>query len=213
MRKRDLEILSTLEKFKVMDSKMIAALHFSSNADPLKTANRVLKRLRQDGYIQANTDRPFQHYLYYLNPSAIKINSAKLDHHLMIGQTYVDMLSYDRKTSFEVERKLEGADFISDGFADWLGRKWFIECQNSLFSTKQLSDKLDKYKSFYEKGFIEKFPNVLIIGKLNMQFNREEYPFKISQVNSIHDLKGNIEKYKQKKTPVNKTPGIYFKMK
>ena len=200
MRKRDLDILASLEKFKVLDSKMIAELHFYNLANPIQTANRVLKRLRTDGYIVANTDNRFSPYLYFLNPSPIKIDSQKLDHYLLIANTFIDMNKYGKVSSFEVERKPEHAQFIPDGFAEWLGKKWFIECQNSLYTANMLYKKIDKYVSFYEQGFLNPFPNVLIIGKQNLQFQSNDYPFKISCVKSIHDLKSSIEKAKQKKS-------------
>lgn len=53
MKKRDLEILKLLEKFKCLTRDQIAFLHFSTNARPHISANNVLKRLRRDGYILA----------------------------------------------------------------------------------------------------------------------------------------------------------------
>jgi len=198
MRQRDRDILNSLSKFKVLSSNQIAALHFSTNSNPMVNCNRVLKRLRKEGYISANTERPFQPYLYFLNPSPIKKNSQKIDHFLMIAQTYIDMKSYDDVPMFEVEKKLEHATFIPDGYANWLDREWFIECQNSLFSTKQLYDKLNKYVQFYNQGILDPFPNVLIIGKINLNLKKEDYPFLVRQKQSIHDLKSSITNYRKR---------------
>ncbi|MED4229480.1 hypothetical protein [Neobacillus cucumis] len=49
MRKRDLEILNSLERYKCLTRDQIAALHFSDNAKPFSSAINVLKRLRRDG--------------------------------------------------------------------------------------------------------------------------------------------------------------------
>jgi hypothetical protein len=205
MRKRDLNIIKSLEKFKCLTRSQIEALHFSQNANPTVTANRVLKRLRDTEYITANTDRSFQEYIYFNNPSTIKINSQKIDHFLQIAKTYIDMRKYSPVKEFIIESKINNATFIPDVYADWLNRKWIIECQNSIYSVKQLYSKLDKYKDYYESGYYEElvgegnpFPNVLIIGKLNLSFNPIDYPFTVRQVKNISDLQKAIEQAKRK---------------
>lgn len=207
MRKRDLDILASLDKFKVLTSNQLAVLHFSSNSNPTQSCNRVLKRLRTSGYIQANTDRAFHPYLYFLNPSPIKTNSQKIDHYLLIAQTYIDMKKYADVQQFLLERKLEHADFIPDAFVDWLGKKWFVECQNSLYTTNQLYNKLDKYVRFYEKGYMDPFPNVLIIGKQNLLFKDKSYPFIVRQIQSMDDLKESIDKMKKRQSAIQINSG------
>ncbi|MCP3738836.1 replication-relaxation family protein [Rossellomorea sp. BNER] len=206
MRKRDLEILKSLEKFKVLTRDQIAALHFNHNANPHINANRVLKRLRDTGYIQANTDRSFHQYIYFNNPSLIKTDSQKIEHYLMIAQTYVDMLKYSQVRQFHIETLIPDFKLIPDVFAQWLNKNWFIECQNSLYTSKQLYKKLDKYVQYYEseewknKSISETcFPNVLIIGKVNLKFKSDDYPFKVKQVREIEDLSKAIEEAKRVK--------------
>ena len=208
MIKRDLDILASLDKFKVLTSTQLAAVHFSTNSNPIGTCNRVLKRLRSSGHIQANTDRAFHPYLYFLNPSPIKTDSQKIDHYLMIAQTYIDMKKYDDVNLFLVERKLEKAEFIADAYVDWLGKKWFVECQNSLYTTNQLYKKLEKYVQFYNTGALDPFPNVLIIGKQNLQFKDRKYPFIVRQIQGIDDLKDSIDKMKTRKNEMKVTNGI-----
>ncbi|TYS46778.1 replication-relaxation family protein [Bacillus infantis] len=196
MKKRDLEILKSLEKFKVLSSGQIAELHFKENAYPQVTANRVLKRLRNSQYIIADTNRSFQQYLYYNNPAPIKINSQKTDHYLMIAQGFIDMQRYSDIKEYQIEPKIENADFIPDVKASWLDNEWYIEFQNSLYSTKQLYDKLSRYVTYYNKG-LWKNERVLIVGKINMKFNPDDYPFKVKQVHCIDDLRDTIKTFKE----------------
>lgn len=199
MKPRDLDILKSLQKFKALTRDQIAALHFNKNARPHISANQVLKRLRRDNYILAQTDRSFQQYIYFNNPSSIKIDSQKLDHYLLMNQTIIDMLKYSPITDFQFESSIPEADFIPDIIVKgWLDNDWFIECQNSLYTLKQLYSKLDRYKSYYEKGYWHN-EKMLIIGKVNLKFDPENYPFKIKQVRGIEDLKETIKSYKELK--------------
>ncbi|MFJ7680352.1 replication-relaxation family protein [Peribacillus sp. NPDC097198] len=191
MKKRDLEILSSLEKFKCLTRDQIAALHFSANARPHVSANNVLKRLRRDGYITANTDRSFHQYIYFNAPSPIKTDSQKIGHYLMINQGFIDMGKYGAVNRYEIEPSIENAEFIPDVSCNWLDIDWYLEFQNSLYTTKQMYSKLDKYSNYYYKGEW-KAGRLLIIGKINMQFKAEDYPFKVKQINSIDDLKEDI---------------------
>jgi hypothetical protein len=196
---RDLLIIKSLEKFKCLSRDQISALHFSKHARPHVSANQVLKRLRRDNYITANTDRSFQQYIYFNNPSPIKMDSQKLDHYLLMNQTIIDMMKYSPISEFQFEISVPDAEFIPDiHVRGWLDNDWFIECQNSLYTTKQLYQKLDRYKSYFEKGYGNS-ERVLIIGKVNLKFNHEDYPFKVKQVRDIEDLRETIQKYKEVK--------------
>lgn len=201
MRQRDKDILASLDKFKCLTRSQIESLHFKENANPTVTANRVLKRLRQNDYITANTDRAFQEYIYFLNPAPIKTDSQKLDHYLMIAQGYIDLNKYSQVNNYTIEPRIEAADFIPDVTCEWLGKKWFIEYQNSFYTVKQMKAKLDKYVDYYKKGYWND-ERILVIGKVNMQFESDEYPFKVKQVKGIDDLKGAIESYKKMSIPV-----------
>ncbi|MEH7086497.1 replication-relaxation family protein [Neobacillus drentensis] len=199
MKPRDLEILKSLEKFKCLTRDQIAAIHFNKNARPHISANQVLKRLRRDNYITANTDRSFQQYIYFNNPSPIKLDSQKLDHYLLMNQTIIDMMQYSPITEFHFETSIPDADFIPDiNVKGWLDNDWFIECQNSLYTTKQLYSKLDRYKSYFDKGYWNN-EKVLIIGKVNLKFDTDDYPFKVKQVRGIEDLSDVIKRFKEVK--------------
>lgn len=196
MRKRDLEILHSIEKFKCLERDQIAVLHFSNNTNPIVTCNRVLKRLRDTGYIQANTDRAFQQYIYFLNPSPIKNNSQKIDHYLMIAQGYIDLNKLSPVISYDIEPKIKNADFVPDVKCEWLGKTYFLEFQNSLYTVKQMYSKLDKYKRYFDNGYCED-ERVLIVGRINMSFDVDEYLFKVKQVRAIRDLSEMVKLYKE----------------
>ncbi|MED4229479.1 replication-relaxation family protein [Neobacillus cucumis] len=142
----------------------------------------------------------------------MKTDSQKIDHHLLINQTIIDMLKHSTFNEFQLETKLnEDAEFIPDIYVKgWLGKDWFIECQNSLYTIKQLYSKLDKYKQYYDKGYWND-ERLIIIGKVNLKFAPEDYPFKVKQVKSIDDLKDTIKQYKElkyakfKETVINKS--------
>ncbi|MEN8702453.1 replication-relaxation family protein [Bacillus infantis] len=205
MRKRDLAILESLEKFKCLTRDQLAAMHFADNANPAVTANRVLKRLRMHQYITANTDRSFQQYTYFPNPPTIKIDSQKIDHYLMIAQGFIDMNRYAAVSDYKIEPKIDGGDFIPDATCSWLDNSWFLEFQNSLYTTKQLYSKIDKYVDYYEKGYWGK-ERLLIIGKVNLKLDATAYPFKIRQVQSIKELEASIVEYKRMQLKKVETP-------
>jgi hypothetical protein len=197
MRKRDSEILKSLEKFKCLTTSQIAALHFSKNANPMVSANRVLRRLRLNKYITVNTDRPFQEYIYFTNPTPIKKDSQKLDHYLLMNQTLIEMQKYSPIKEFQFETKLDYAEFIPDIFVQgWLGNDWFIECQNSVYTVNQLYSKLRKYKDYHDKGYWNN-ERVIIIGKVNLKFDPDDYPFKVKQIKGIDDLSETIKRFKE----------------
>jgi hypothetical protein len=186
MRKRDLDILNSLEKFKVLSRNQIAALHFNINSNPIISCNRVLKRLRDTGYILANTDRSFQQYLYFLNPSPMKTDSQKIDHYLMIAQGYIDLNKISPVTQYEIEQKMDNV--IPDVKAQWQDKLWYIEFQNSLYTQKQMYTKLDRYLEYFnERSW--KDERILIVGRTNLKLETEVYPFKIKQIKNISELK------------------------
>lgn len=193
MKKRDKEIIEALERFKCLSRDQIAQLFFKHTKKPHTNANFVLKRLRRDGYITANADKSFHQYIYFPNPPEIKKNSQKVDHYLLIAQIYIDMMKYDKVKQYDIEPIVD--DFIPDAFARWKGSRWFVEAQNSLYTSKQLEQKLQKYVEWYKSEewmytqFVNDmkpiFPHVLIVGKTNKKLDTSQYPFRVAQVESI----------------------------
>lgn len=205
MRQRDLQILDSLDKFRCLTSSQIASLHFSNNANPKISCNRVLKRLTDTGYVTRNTNRSFQDYIYFLNPAPIKKDSQKIDHYLTIADGYLSCLSYGNVDRYDVEEKIIGTKFRADALCLWMDNYWFFEFQCSTYSAGDLHKKIGLYLDFYHSNEwkdllgISTFPNVLIIGKTNLKFDPSEYPFKVTQIKSFADLELSIKAYQSRK--------------
>lgn len=198
MRERDKLILRDLERFRCMSRDDIAAIHFNRLKQPITQANFVLKRLRLQGYIEANTElRP---YIYFPAGSSLKRNSQKIGHFLSIIQIYRDLRQYGKLQQFDVEPKYGHKGTIEpDIFAIWQGSPWFIEVQCSIYSYKVMQSKLKRYEQFLQEGKWrnlawqpkgkEVFPYIWIIGE-------KEYKTEVSGIRVIQsrNVKGFLEK-------------------
>lgn len=70
MKSRDIGILNDLKQFRCMSRDDIIYLHFQGLKNAITCCNTVMKRLRRDGYVDANV---LQHpYIYVPQPSSIK---------------------------------------------------------------------------------------------------------------------------------------------
>ncbi|WP_085523831.1 helix-turn-helix domain-containing protein [Tuberibacillus sp. Marseille-P3662] len=177
MRQRDKAIIKDLERFRVMTRDDIATLYFGNLNSPRTSANYVLKRLRRDGYIEADTNtRPF---MYFPKPTTVKKGSSKISHFLKIVECYKEMRKIGGIKQFEVEPKFGDKGTIEpDIFTIWQNAPFFIEVQNSLtYSNKNMRDKLERYKAYKRSELWkelswqvygkEVFPTVLIITDKN----------------------------------------------
>jgi hypothetical protein len=202
MRNRDKAIIQVLEKFYVLKRDQIAKMFFSHCKRPVTNANFVLKRLRDRGYIDADTNKAFEQYIYFSKPSKIKKKSQKINHYLMIADIYLQMMKYHKITHFEIEPYIKEVKLIPDIFAIWGNSLWWIEAQNSIYSSKQMYEKLDKYQELLQSGGYKElsfqpedkkiFPNVLIIGE--RKFNVEQYTFRIFQAKNVDEFMENMRK-------------------
>jgi hypothetical protein len=148
MRQRDKNIIDALHRFKCMTRDQIADLFFGHTKYKIEGANKVLKRLRRDGYIQALTD--IQPYIYFPSPSTIRLTSQKAQHYLAIVDFYRRLLMYKYPTLFTVEPKItEKGGPEPDAFMLWQGAPWFIEMQCSVYSEKMMKEKIKRYEQYY----------------------------------------------------------------
>lgn len=147
MKKRDLAILKDLERFRVMDRDSIIDLHFKGLKQPITCCNTVLKRLRRDGYIDVNMNQ--QPYLYFSNPSPIKKDSTKIPHFLKIVEFYRNLLKYEEPKSFIVEPKYGKGYMEPDTFMIWKRSPFFVEIQRSVYSSKVMDEKVNRYESYF----------------------------------------------------------------
>lgn len=147
---RDKLILDDLKKFRILNRDQIIAMHFNHLKQKVVVANNVLKRLRRDGYVIADTSA--SPYNYFLNPSPIKKDSKKIPHFNALSNFYIELAKFQTPTLFEVEPK--PAQFKGgiepDIFMIWLGSPLFVEIQRSIYSAKVMQQKINRYLAYFE---------------------------------------------------------------
>jgi hypothetical protein len=218
LKQRDRAIIDDLNKFRVMDRDSVAELHFINLKKPDCAANNVLLRLFRDGYIQRST--AFQPYVYFGPEVNMKKNSAKIGHFLAILQVYKEVMKQEKVSTFLVEPKYGKKGTVEpDIFCLYRRTPFFIEVQNSIYSEKQMADKLDRYEELYHSSILHNegwqtkekplFPHVLILSE--QRYAVEHYPFRIFQSNSftqfVHSLKKPVS------PPAAKSTGIKMVVK
>jgi hypothetical protein len=181
---RDKAIIRDLNRFRVMDRDSIAELHFAGLKNPKLAANNVLLRLLRDGQIQRST--AFVPYCYFGPETQMKKNSAKIGHFLAILNVYKEMRKLGKLESFLVEPKYGSKGVAEpDIFAMYRNTPFFIEVQKTVYSEKQMNDKLQRYVDFYNTGIMANpFPHVLILSDQRYAIDGQ-YPFKLFQSDSF----------------------------
>jgi hypothetical protein len=194
---RDKAIIKDLNRFRVMDRDSIAEIHFSNVKKPERAANNVLLRLLRDGEIQRS--KSFVPYVYFGPNINMKQNSAKIGHFLAILNVYKEMRKLGRLTTFMVEPKYGSKGIVEpDIFANFRDTHFFIEVQRTLYSEKQMAEKMERYVSFYHSGVMAKpFPHVLILSEQRYAIDMD-LPFKLYQAQSFTQF---MQSLKQTQTP------------
>jgi len=204
---RDKAIIKDLNKFRVMDRDSIAELHFAKLKNPQVAANNVLLRLFRDGLIQRSN--AFVPYVYFGPDVNIKKNSAKIAHFLAILNVYKEMRKLGRLETFLVEPKYGKKGVAEpDIFALYRNTGFFIEVQRTLYSPKQMREKLGRYVDLYHSGIISQpFPHVLILSQDPYVIDGD-YPFKVFQAQSFSDFMSTLQPKRKVKPVVNSNGGI-----
>lgn len=155
---RDRKILDALSLFRCMTRDQITHLFFRNLKNPTTATNSVLKRLRRDNYVEANTQ--WHPYIYFPNPSTIKTNSQKISHYLSIVDFYIQLCEFEQPTVFQVEQRY-GSDFMQpDIFMVWRSTQFFVEIQKSRYTTEIMKAKLERYVRYFKfKGWCPSLPN------------------------------------------------------
>lgn len=198
MRQRDKAILEDVERFRALDRNQIIAIHFQGLKNKVSSANAVLKRLRRDGLLEADTDR--QPFVYFPSGSKIKKNGRKVDHYLAIADFYIDVRRSGALTTFQVEPKFGPKGTVEpDVFMIWRTSPFFVEIQRSVYSEKLIDDKLRRYETYYrsqewkrlpwQRKGREVFPIVWVVGR---PFQRQNVPFRMYQSKNVADFLENI---------------------
>jgi hypothetical protein len=181
---RDKAIIKDLNKFRVMDRDSIAELHFSKSKNPKDATNHVLLRLLRDGHIQRSTT--FTPYVYFGAENTIKKDSAKIGHFLAILNVYKELRQLGNIETFMVEPKYgKKGTAEPDIFCQFRQTNFFIEVQRTIYSEKQMNEKLDRYVDLYNSGIMNQpFPHLLILSEQRYAIDNN-YPFKIFQAESF----------------------------
>jgi hypothetical protein len=197
---RDKAIIRNLNKFRVMDRDSIAELHFAGLKNPKLAANNVLLRLLRDGQIQRST--AFVPYVYFGPDVQIKKNGQKIGHFLAILNVYKEMRKLGRLETYLVEPKFGKKGVAEpDVFAMYRNTPFFIEVQRTVYSDKQMSEKMSRYVDLYETGVMAKpFPHVLILSDQRYAIDGD-YPFKVFQSDSFTKFNRSLSNPK----PVSQT--------
>lgn len=189
------DIISDLERFRCMARDDIVAIHFRDRKHPVAQANMMLKRLRLQGDVIADTSR--RPYLYFPANTTIKKQSQKIDHFLAIVQIYRDLRRSGKLRQFDVEPKYGKKGTVEpDIFAIWNGSPWFIEVQRSIYGEKTMQAKLKRYEQFHREGKWRRFtwqpkgkeifPHVWIIGE--KQYDTSMARFKVFQSRNVEEF-------------------------
>lgn len=205
MRKRDVDILNDLQRFRCLTRDDIIDLHFSHLKQPVTCCNTVLKRLRRDGLIEVNVNQ--QPYLYFSSPAPIKKDSTKIPHFLRIVDFYKSLKNYEDPKTFIVEPKYGKGFMEPDAFMLWKRAPFFVEIQRSIYSERVMNEKIQRYEAYYMSNEWQQepwqpankmvFPTVILI--TDTRYKIESPNIKFYQVPDI-DLLVNM--FEPKKTEV-----------
>jgi hypothetical protein len=206
---RDKAIIKDLSRFRVMDRDSIAELHFADVKNPITATNAVLLRLLRDGKLQRTTST--SPYCYFGPDVQIKQNSAKLGHFLAIVNTYKEMRKLGAIDTFLVEPKYvpKGKGAEPDIYAVMRKTAFFIEVQKTVYSEKQMADKLDRYVDLYNAGIMgQSFPHVLILSDQRYAID-SSYPFKVFQAPTFIEFMKSLKPQQPQASPTkSETAGI-----
>jgi len=194
MKKRDLEIISTLQQFRAMTRDQVAELFFGHTKKKALNANDVLKRLRDRGYIEADTNR--QPYVYFPKPSRIKASGQKVNHFLKITDFYLQLRAHGEKDlkHFAVESQFPNVDVRPDVCMFWRGSAFFVEVQNTQYTAKVMAQKIVRYEAFARSELwreclpfrVKRFPTVWIIA--DHKYNVTSEYVRIIQTKGVAEL-------------------------
>jgi hypothetical protein len=161
--------------------------------------------------VQSKRSTAFVPYVYFGPEESMKKNSAKIGHFLAIFKVYKEMKRFGKLDVFLVEPKYgkKGAA-EPDVFCIYRKTPFFIEVQKSIYSEKQMTDKLNRYLDLYNRSLLnfqpwqpenkKVFPHILLLSDKHYVIDGS-YPFRIMQAppftQFLHSLKGKNSSIKQ----------------
>lgn len=209
MRKRDKAILHDLTRFRCLTRDDIIDLHFNEVKNSVTCCNTVLKRLRRDGHIEANTS--LQPFIYFPSPAPIKKDSTKIPHFLKIAEFYKQIRKAEEPHTFLVEPKYGKGYMEPDAFMRFKRRPYFVEIQRSVYSERTMNEKIKRYEAYYYSEEWKKeswqpkekkpvFPKVIMVS--DTRYNIESPVIKVIQVQAVSEFIQTVEQ------PIEKSEGI-----
>lgn len=201
---RDKAVIADLNKFRVMDRDSISELHFGHLKYPGCAANAVLLRLLREGHIQRST--AITPYVYFGAETKMKKDSAKIGHFLAILDAYKEIRKHGRLDTFLCEPKYGGKGVVEpDVFCIYRKTPFFIELQRTVYSEKQMEEKLERYLALYQSGVIALepwqnpdriiFPHVLILSA--QRYGLRKYPFRVFQGETFSEFVRSLQQPKK----------------
>jgi hypothetical protein len=142
----------------------------------------------------------------------MKKNSQKIGHFLAIVGVYKELKQLGNMGTFLVEPKYgkKGECAEPDIYCKYRNTGFFVEVQRTVYSEKQMNEKLDRYIDLYNSGnMAAPFPHVLILSDQRYAIDGS-YPFKVFQAESFTKFISSL-----KQAPVNQVQaeGVKIKIK
>lgn len=219
MNERQRAILNAVEKFRALSRVHIETMFFERTKNAKNNANNVLKKLCDRGYLVQN--KAFQPFVYHVKGTKLKANGQKVSQYLQFADVYLEMVKHGSVKQIDIEPRYQNVEVRPDMFAIWKGSLWFIECQNSTFSEKQITEKIQRYEKLLISGQYKQlpfqkyekhtFPFVLIIGE-GVPYSITSKHVRIFQAKSIDEFMATIERNKQPKAKTESDGVIRWKI-
>lgn len=144
----------------------------------------------------------------------MKKNSVKINHFLAILKAFKEIRKLGELESFLVEPKYvpKGKGAEPDIYCKYRKTNFFVEVQKTIYSEKQMNDKLARYVDLFNSGLIptDPFPHVLILSEERYAIGND-YPFHVFQSTTFTDF---VQSLKQQVKPIKKLEkeGIIIKI-
>ncbi|WP_233713260.1 hypothetical protein [Lederbergia citri] len=124
----------------------------------------------------------------------MKKNSAKIGHFLAIVEVYKEIRRLGQLDTFLVEPKYGDKGKVEpDIYCEYRKTPFFIEVQKTVYSERQMSDKMARYIALYNDGILKPFPRVLILSEQRYAIDAK-YPMKVFQAQTFSGFIGSLNK-------------------